>query len=298
MLASYPACQKRIIDSEGTKYTDGVHPYDPGGPTRYGITLKDARLHWKPNATANDVRLMPITVALAIYKSKYWDASNCDALPAGLDYTVMDYGVNSGIGRSGKVLRRLCGLSDHTSKINAEVLAAVAKRDAEALIHAMNKERLAFLKTLAIWPTYKGGWTTRVYGVDSFSTQLAHNPALAAAAPKLEIAAPTLPGAIEGPLPNIETNSAGMAKGQHAPPTAAKNAIKLGTPTIATGSGFAAWDWVVGHPGATAVIATCVVVLVMVAVKAINDHFEAKQTAPLKDWEVVPELAAAQGSPS
>lgn len=294
MLGSYPAVQKRIIDSEGTKYTDGKTPYDPGGPTRYGITLADARLHWKPNATADDVRLMPITVAFAIYKSKYWDALNCDLLPAGLDYSVMDYGVNSGIGRSGKVLRRLCGLSDNTYTITPEVLAAVAKRDATALIHALNKERLAFLQTLKIWPTYKSGWTTRVQGTDKFSTQLAANPtATLAAAPTLNATAPVLPGAIEGPIPHVETDSTGMAKGQHAPPTTAKNIVKTGTPTVSAPVAYGFWDWIVAHPGATAVIVGCGVVLVAVIIKAINDHHEAKQTAPLADWEVVPELKTA-----
>lgn len=291
MLADYPVCEKRVIDSEGSKYTDGVHPYDPGGPTRWGITLADARLHWKKGATANDVRLMPLSVALQIYKSKYWDAVNADALPAGLDYTVFDYGVNSGIGRSGKVLRRLCGLSDHTSKINQEVLDAVKKRDLDALIHAMNKERLAFLQSLKIWPTYKGGWTIRVRGVDSFSITLAHDPATAATAPTLT------PAANSNNIPNAGIAEVevfdGTAKGQVDPPTTAKAIIKGGTTATATGSGYAWFDWIAAHPGATAVIVVCVGVLIAVAWKAINDAHKAKQEAPLPNWEVVPELKAA-----
>jgi hypothetical protein len=50
---------------------------------------------------------MPKWFAEKVYDAKYWDALNCDLLPAGLDYAVCDYGVNSGIGRAGKVLRRL-----------------------------------------------------------------------------------------------------------------------------------------------------------------------------------------------
>jgi lysozyme family protein len=46
------------------------HPSDPGGPTNYGITIYDYRKYVKPDA----------------------------------------YGVNSGVGRSGKVLRRVVGL--------------------------------------------------------------------------------------------------------------------------------------------------------------------------------------------
>lgn len=279
--ANYPACEKRIIDSEGSKYTDGVHPYDPGGPTRWGITLTDARLYWKKAATADDVRLMPITVALAIYKTKYWDKLACDALPSGLDYTVVDYGVNSGIGRSGKVLRRLCGLSDHTSLVNQEVLDAVAKRDVNVLIEAMNKERLAFLKTLKIWPTYKNGWTTRVNGVNSFSHQLANAPAATVAAAPVITAAASV---------HIMPEDKDMAKGQVEPQTAAKNTIKAGVPVATTATGYAWLDWVTAHPGATAIIVVCVGVIVAVAWKALNDAHKAKQEAPLPNWEVIPEL--------
>ena len=53
----------------------------------------------KPDATAADVSAMKVEEAKAIYRAKYWDAQRCDELPAGVDYAVFDYGVNSGIGR-------------------------------------------------------------------------------------------------------------------------------------------------------------------------------------------------------
>src|SRR5579863_3816769 len=99
MQADYGECERRILLSEGGYTND---PRDPGGPTNWGITLADARLHWKPDATAEDVRAMPREVAERIWKEKYWDALNCAALPHGVDYTVFDYGGNSGIGRSGR----------------------------------------------------------------------------------------------------------------------------------------------------------------------------------------------------
>lgn len=298
MRPDQPPVLKRIIDSEGSRYTDGVHPYDPGGPTRWGITLTDARLHWKRNATADDVRLMPLSVAIQIYKSKYWDALGCDLLPAGLDYTAVDYGVNSGIGRSGRVLRRLLGLSDHTYLVDAEVLAAIAKRDVAALIHAMNNERLRFLQSLKIWPTYKNGWTTRVRGVDSFSEQLFAHPEIVGTAPVLEPTTPVIPGATEGPPPastvTPEVPDDGTAKGMHEPPTAAKNAIKVGAPTAAAGSGYAWLDWVQAHPGATMIIVMCGIALVASILKLVHDNHESKQNAPTPGTEVVPELVPAK----
>src|SRR5258706_384749 len=42
--ADYAACEERVLVHEGSRYTDGVHPYDPGGPTRWGITINDERM--------------------------------------------------------------------------------------------------------------------------------------------------------------------------------------------------------------------------------------------------------------
>ena len=66
---------------------------------------------------------MTVDEAKAIYRKRYWDVQRCDELPAGVDYSVFDYGVNSGIGRSGKVLRRVVGLPDNTSVVTDQVLA-------------------------------------------------------------------------------------------------------------------------------------------------------------------------------
>ena len=86
--------------------------------------------------------------AKRIYRKRYWDAQRCDELPAGVDYSVFDYGVNSGIGRSGKVLRRVVGLPDNTSAVTDQVLAYARVRDPKVLVAAICDERLAFLKSL------------------------------------------------------------------------------------------------------------------------------------------------------
>ena len=171
--SNYDECLRRLLAHEGG-YTN--HPSDPGGPTNFGITIFDYRKYVKPNATAADVRAMKIDEAKAIYRAKYWAAQRCDDLPPGVDDSVFDYGVNSGIGRSGKVLRRVVGLPDNTSVINDEVLRAVAKRDAKAIIVAINDERLRFLKGLKTWPVFGAGWGRRVSEVKAFSLQLADRP--------------------------------------------------------------------------------------------------------------------------
>ena len=137
--STYDEALRRLLAHEGG-YTN--HPSDPGGPTNFGITIYDYRKYVKPNATAADVRAMKLDEAKAIYRAKYWNAQRCDELPAGVDYSVFDYGVNSGIGRSGKVLRRVVGLPDNTHVVTDEVLRAVGKRDPKAIVVAINDERL------------------------------------------------------------------------------------------------------------------------------------------------------------
>src|SRR4029079_11100914 len=149
--STYDEALRRLLVHEGG-YSN--HPSDPGGPTNFGITLADYRRYIKPDATAADLRTMSVDQAKAIYRKRYWDAQRCDELPAGVDYSIFDYGVNSGVGRSGKVLRRVVGLSNNTHVVTDEVLHAIAKRDPKTLVAAINDERLAFLKRLKTWPVF------------------------------------------------------------------------------------------------------------------------------------------------
>lgn len=156
------------------------HPSDPGGPTKYGITIHDYRKYINKAGTAEDVKRLTLDQATRIYRPHYWDALRCDELPAGLDYSVFDYGVNSGVGRAGKVLRRLCGLPDTVSTVTPEVLTAVGKRDPIKLIEAMNAERLKFLQSLSTWNVFGNGWTRRVAEVRERSIAYASSAPISA----------------------------------------------------------------------------------------------------------------------
>jgi lysozyme family protein len=120
-------------------------------------------------------------VAKAIYRKRYWDAQRCDDLPAGIDYAVFDYGVNSGIGRSGKVLRRVLGMPDEAGTITDAVVAAARAADAAAVITAICNERLRFLKSLKTWDVFGKGWGRRVAEVEAAA--LAMTQPRAAASP-------------------------------------------------------------------------------------------------------------------
>lgn len=270
----YAGCELRLKAHEGGEYTDGVHPYDPGGPTRWGITLTDARLYWEPSATAEDVRAMPWAVAQGIYRNKYWARQGCDDLPGGVDYVTFDYGVHSGIARSGKVLRRVMGLSDADWHTTSDVWAAARERNANALVDAICDERMQFLRGLPIWPTYKGGWTTRVTEVRAYAHELAENPSLQPPLP-----APTA-------IPSTQ-----MAKGMHNPPVAAKKIVTHGGGALVLGSG-GFLNWMGAHPFESGVGMLAGAAIVGVAFVELDRRYQAKQEAPSIGTIPVPEIAA------
>lgn len=167
---TYDESLRRLLEHEGG-YTN--HPSDPGGPTNFGITIFDYRKYVMPGATAGDVRSMTLDQAKVIYRAKYWDAQHCDTLPAGVDYATFDYGVNSGIGRSGRVLRRVLHLSDDSSEVTPDVILAANAANAQDLVGLICDERLRFLKQLRTWPVFGAGWGRRVAEVKATSLRMA-----------------------------------------------------------------------------------------------------------------------------
>ena len=84
-------------------------PLDPGGATKFGITLQGLS-DWRGHpCTPGDVRAMHVTEANAIYETNYWDVVAGAKLPPGLDLLVFDFGVNAGPQRSIFLLQGLVG---------------------------------------------------------------------------------------------------------------------------------------------------------------------------------------------
>lgn len=160
MKNNYDYCLREVLKSEGGYTND---PNDKGGPTNFGITLADYRLYINKAGTAEDVQKMSLDQAKSIYRAKYWGAMKCDDLPSGLDYTVFDYGVNSGIKRAISVNNQYATITDPIKRINA-----------------INDERLHFLHNIrngTDWVHFGRGWNARVARVRADSIKLATSKA-------------------------------------------------------------------------------------------------------------------------
>jgi len=237
--SSYDAALARLLVHEGG-YSN--HPSDPGGPTNFGITIYDYRKYVKPDAIAADVRAMKLEEAKAIYRAKYWDAQRCNELPAGVDYAVFDYGVNSGIGRSGKVLRRVLKLADNTSAMTDAVIAAARAADAKALIVAICDERLRFLQSLKTWSVFGAGWGRRVAEVRAVALAMAAgapSPDLGRAVAPGRAAVPVAKGAQHGSAGAIAATGAAAANQAHA--SGARPAVIAAIVIVALAAAISAW---------------------------------------------------------
>lgn len=264
MQANYPESIRRVLLSEGGYIN---HPSDPGGPTNFGITLAVYRANGHANATAADIKAMPLDEAKRIYRIRYANPCGFDLDPAGVDYALFDYAVNSGVSRANKVLRRVCALPDNAGF--PAVLTALAKRDAKAVVAAINAERLAFLQSLKTWPVFGKGWGTRVKSVNAAALKMAASGA-AAAVP--------------------EPVSTSQGKGEVPAPDGLKKIIAGSPPAVGAASGATWWDWVVAHPAMSAAIVVIGIIAIGAAIAALNNWHGKRQDAPTPGLIPVPEM--------
>lgn len=100
-----------IVKREGGYVND---PDDPGGPTKYGVTIHTLR-RIRGRATIADVKALTVQDAVGIYKRHYFVRPKIDQLPPPLQATVYDMQVNAG-GNAIKILQRvLCEFGEQVS---------------------------------------------------------------------------------------------------------------------------------------------------------------------------------------
>jgi len=148
------------------------HPDDPGGATNKGVTQRTYDAHMKRKGLpTRSVRHITDEDVFDIYLGQYWNAVRADDLPPGLAYCVFDAAVNSGPAQAAKWLQDCVGV-DQDGIIGEQTLAAIPD-DIHAVIDAYCDKRLAFMKRLKHWPSFKNGWTRRVAEVRAQSKKWA-----------------------------------------------------------------------------------------------------------------------------
>lgn len=161
MDSLFAPCLAFTLTQEGGYVDD---PADPGGATNMGITLATLR-HWDhdPALGPSDVHAMAKSTAAAIYGALYWNALRGDSLPAGVDLSAFDFGVNAGTRRSAELLQEALGLQGSAVDgcIGPATLQAAVKADPAQVIAGLAERQAAYYRGLAEFGRYGRGWLDR-----------------------------------------------------------------------------------------------------------------------------------------
>lgn len=158
----FEECLTEVLKHEGG-WSD--HKDDPGGATMKGVTLGTYSSFLGRQASKQELRAIPWSHIVAIYRKGYWNKVWGDQLPRGVDLCVFDFAVNSGPGRALKTLQASVGAKADGIMGPATLAAVRAKGDPVAIISDVCQRRMTFLRGLKHWPTFHKGWTSRVNSV-------------------------------------------------------------------------------------------------------------------------------------
>lgn len=145
---------EKLLGHEGS-YSN--HKDDPGGETMWGVTKKVA----VDNGYLGEMRSMPQSVAMAIYRSEYWDVVQAENLPADLRYIVFDAAVNSGVVQAVRWLQKACGAVDD-GVVGPQTIRLANSLSTDGIKRKMLAQRLRFMASLKTWPTFGKGWANRI----------------------------------------------------------------------------------------------------------------------------------------
>jgi len=158
-MADFRRAFALVILAEGDKFTND--PQDNGGPTKYGVTQKTLSDFLGRQATVDDVRNLTSDVANQIYKTKFWDKINGDALPWAYALLCFDAAINSGVSRAASWLQLAVGTMQD-GIIGQGTLNAVGKANQADAIPKMVTARLKFMSEHEDFSRFGNGWYRRV----------------------------------------------------------------------------------------------------------------------------------------
>jgi lysozyme family protein len=156
-IKNFDTCLEMLLSHEGGFVN---HPSDPGGMTNFGVTKAVLDAYRGTVSTEAQMRALTAVEVAPIYKKNYWDKAKCDDLPSGVDWSVMDWGVNSGTSRAAKALQRIIGVTADGG-IGPMSLQAVANFEPREIVDKMYSVRQRFYEELSTFATFGKGWTRR-----------------------------------------------------------------------------------------------------------------------------------------
>jgi lysozyme family protein len=137
------------------------HPDDPGGLTKYGISL---RAH--PELGPDGIRNLTEEQAIRIYRAKYWIPLKLSRFSPRLSLPLFDAAVNHGPRAAGHILQealnRLGADLVVDGILGEKTVAAVRSYSPRRVLSAFLMERLQFYRSLGNYHVFGRGWDRRI----------------------------------------------------------------------------------------------------------------------------------------
>ena len=147
---------------------------EPGGAVNMGISFTAYKDAWHQRNRAGEPTFADLKAmqrgnlddendldAEDIYAMWFFKPIDFNVLPSGVDYALLDFAVNSGIGGSLRAIQKKWNFPV-TGKMDAKLLWALKARDSKTVIGDICDARLHLMQGSKKWETFKSNWTRRL----------------------------------------------------------------------------------------------------------------------------------------
>jgi len=168
-MANFQISLPVLLAHEGSEYTDD--PLDPGGATKYGITIPDL----PPGATAADIQALTTAQAGAIYQASYWSRIRGDEIQdQNFATCYLDMAVLKGLTGATMPLRQALGLTlpaVNWGHLDDQTLAAINAANPKQLafdfLWLLDQKSIAIFAATASQVKWLPGWLRRTHHLSS-----------------------------------------------------------------------------------------------------------------------------------
>ncbi len=166
----------KILQHEGFFSDD---PVDPGGPTKYGVSLRWLRtlgdegdFDGDGDVDRDDIWAMEEADAVRLYYEKWYLKEGYDKMILRIGGKVFDLAINMGARPANRILQRAVRAADgirlvEDGKIGKKTLAAVGRTSDLKLLPAIRSEAAGHYRLLIerreSFEKYRDGWLNRAY---------------------------------------------------------------------------------------------------------------------------------------
>ncbi len=166
---NYVDAINKVLVAEGGFVND---PSDSGGATNFGITQGTYETFKGRKVSLAEMKAMPKSDAIKIYKTSYWNKIGGDQLKSfNVAYALFDQAVNRGPGAAIKLAQKIVGVKADGG-IGPATIAALNNFDEKKFLERFLAETIAAYQALVINrpkdAKFLNGWLNRVAAISDF----------------------------------------------------------------------------------------------------------------------------------